>query len=449
MSLVVTRIAPSPTGYLHFGLARTALFSYLFARKMGGEFILRIEDTDAARNSPEYEADIIEELKWLGLNADHHFRQSEHRTRHAECLRTLIEKNLAYESEEPAKDDPSKTVKVIRLRNSGEEVVFTDLIRGEIRFDTTELGDFVIARSIDDPLYHLAVVVDDADEGVTHIIRGEDHISNTPRHILLQRVLGFQTPSYAHIPLILMPDRSKMSKRRHESSVKNYREQGILPEALINYLALLGWNPGGEQEFYTLTELVELFDLSRVQKGGAIFDEVKLLSVNQHWMRSLSDSEFVAHIAEMGAIASTIDLDFFCRIIPLLKERSHTFKEAEEILRGELSCLFTAPSLDRSQLLAKEPANRPGVTKMALESLLEAVKALPESLSPEEVKTHLLPLADAEEAKGKGGRGALLWPLRYALSGQERSPDPFTLISILGSEESISRIRTALVILEG
>ncbi len=444
MTAIITRIAPSPTGYLHFGLARTALFSYLFARKTGGEFILRIEDTDAARNKPEYEADIFEELAWLGLNADHRFRQSEHRARHTECLRILIEKNLAYESEEPAKDDPSKTVRVVRLKNPGETVVFTDLIRGEISFDTTELGDFVIARSIDDPLYHLAVVVDDEDENVTHIIRGEDHISNTPRHILLQRALGFRTPAYAHIPLILMSDRSKMSKRKHESSVKHYREQGILPEALINYLALLGWNPGGEREFYTLPELVDIFDLSRVQKGGAVFDEVKLFSVNQHWMRTLSVDDFITR----GNLVAH-DAEKLRQIVPLLKERARTFSEAREMLSGELSCLFSVPTIDRSLLLSKELPDRSGLTKTALESLSEALKSLPEGVSPESAKETLMPLADAEEAKGKGGRGAVLWPLRYALSGQERSPDPFTLISILGPREAFSRVQKAIAILEG
>jgi len=444
MSTVVTRIAPSPTGYLHFGLARTALYSYLFARKAGGEFILRIEDTDIARNKPEFEADIIEELVWLGLNADRRFRQSDHRARHTECLRTLIEKDLAYESEEPAKDDPSKTVRVVRLRNAGEKVTFADLIRGEISFDTTELGDFVIARAIDDPLYHLAVVVDDADEGVTHIIRGDDHISNTPRHILLQRALGFSTPAYAHIPLILMPDRSKMSKRKHESAVKYYREQGVLPEALINYLALLGWNPGGEREFYALDELVDLFDLSRVQKGGAVFDETKLLSVNQHWMRKLADDEFIAQ----GNLTAP-DPDKLRRIVSLLKERARTFAEAQKILDSELNFLFNSPQPSREVLLAKELPERPGIALSGLKGLLEAISGLPEGVLAEAVKDTLMHLADAEEARGKGGRGAVLWPLRYALSGAERSPDPFTIISIIGPQEAASRIRKAIAILEG
>ena len=275
MEKVVTRIAPSPTGYLHFGLARTALFSYLFARKHGGTYILRIEDTDTARNKPEYEQDISEQLAWLGLTADATYRQSEAMPRHKQCLAKLIEEDKAYVSKETAKDGSGKEVEVVRLRNPGETVTFTDLIRGEIQFDTTELKDFVIARSITDTLFHLAVVIDDADEGVTHVIRGEDHISNTPRQILIQRALGFPEPHYAHLPLILMPDKSKMSKRKHETAVRTFREMGILPNALINYVALLGWNPGTDQELFTLEELVNIFDTSQVQKSGAVFDMEK------------------------------------------------------------------------------------------------------------------------------------------------------------------------------
>lgn len=441
---VVTRIAPSPTGFLHFGLARTALFSYLYARKTGGTFILRIEDTDLARNKQEYEADIFDELTWLGLHEDQRYRQSEHQARHTECLKLLVDKDLAYVSEEPSKDDPSKTVRVVRLRNPGEEVVFTDLIRGEIHFDTTELGDFVIARAIDDPLYHLAVVVDDADEGVTHIIRGEEHISNTPRHILLQRALGFPTPAYAHIPLILMSDRSKMSKRLHQSSVKHYRELGVLPEALINYLALLGWNPGTGQEYFTLDELVGLFDLARVQKGGAVFDEIKLFSVNQHWLRTRSPEDFVRE-AQLEASSSSNLL----KVAPLIQERARTFSEAREMLAHEFNFFFVAPTPDKDLLRAKEPADR-SVAVSALHALIPIIESLPaDALTSESVKLALMPFAEGEEAKGKGGRGAVLWPLRYALSGLERSADPFTIISILGVAESVQRVQTALAILEG
>ena len=438
MNTVTTRFAPSPTGFLHAGNYRTAVFAYLFAKHFGGSFVLRIEDTDAARSKPEYEANIIEALAWLNLPADSQYRQSEHKKRHRELLEKLITDNTAYVSKETIKN-PGDREEVIRFRNPGGTVSFTDAIRGEIKTEVNDLSDFIIARSLDEPVFHFAVVVDDADEGVTHVIRGEDHISNTPRQILIQRALGFPTPLYAHLPLILDGDRAKLSKRRGAKALTEYRDLGYLPEALLNYLAFLGWNPGDEREYLSREELIEAFDLSRVQKGSAIFDETKLLSINQHWMRKLSDDDFLSHL--------NTELTVSPKIISLLKERTKTFHEAREMLSGELLCLFQAPVLDRNQLIAKEPKDRPGLTKTALESLLEPIKATPEGLSADAVKETLMPFADAEEANGKGGRGAVLWPLRYALSGQERSPDPFTLIAVIGKEESVSRILKAIAIL--
>ncbi|HVU75413.1 MAG TPA: glutamate--tRNA ligase family protein, partial [Candidatus Paceibacterota bacterium] len=425
---VVTRIAPSPTGYLHFGLARTALFSYLYAKKHGGTFIVRIEDTDVARNKPEYESDIDEQLAWLGLNADKRFRQSEHRARHTECLRMLIDKDLAYESTEPAKDDPTKMVTVIRLRNKGEEIAFTDEIRGEIRFDTTELGDFVIARAIDDPLYHLAVVIDDNDEGVTHIIRGDDHISNTPRHILLQRALGFPTPRYAHIPLILMADRSKMSKRKHESAVKAYREKGILPEAMINYLALLGWNPGGEREIFSLSELVDIFEIEKVHKSGAVFNEEKLLWFNHEYLRALSDNDFLQKLSEFSS--NPVDP----RLAPLLKERARTLKEAAELIGSEFG--FLSHAAPTAELLLKGAKADAGTAKRHLAHVHELLESASD-FSNGSVKEIVFPYADEK------GRASVLWPLRVALTGMEKSPDPFISASLLGKEETLTRISAA------
>ncbi len=443
MTAVVTRIPPSPTGRLHIGTARTALFNYLFARHNGGSIVFRSEDTDRTRSKKEYENEIIEGLTWLGLSWDTFSRQSEHTSRYQELLEKIIREGKAYVSAEPGKEDPSKTVEVVRLRNPGKSITFTDLIRGDITFDTTELGDFVIARSLTDVLYHFAVVADDVDSGVTHVIRGEDHISNTPRQILIQEALGAARPAYAHLPLILDEKRAKLSKRTGATSVMDYRDEGFLPEALVNYLALLGWNPGDNREDFSLAQLIEDFSLEGVQKGGAAWNREKLLSVNQRWMRKLSTDDFIGH-----GNFSAYDAEKLKQTVPLLKERAHTFSEARDMISGELSCLFTEPDLDRSQLLEKELPNHPGMTKTAMESLSEALKSLPESVSNDTVKEVIMPLADAEEAKGKGGRGAVLWPLRYALSGQKRSPDPFTLISILGSHEAISRIRKAIGILE-
>jgi len=453
MNSVVTRIPPSPTGRFHIGTARTALFNYLFARHGGGKIVFRSEDTDRARSLKEYEDEILEGLTWLGISWDSFSRQSEHTDRYRVLLEKIIAEGKAYVSAEPGKEDPSKTVEVVRLKNPGTNITFTDIVRGDIAFDTTELGDFVIARSMTDVLYHFAVVVDDMDAGVSHVIRGEDHISNTPRQILIQEAIGAARPLYMHLPLILDEKRAKLSKRSGATSVMEYRSEGILPEALVNYLALLGWNPGDNREDFSLAQLVEEFTPLGIQKSGAAWDREKLLSVNQHWMRKLTDEDFLAYMLDVVRPTSDVgrttsnNPTILTKAIPLLKDRARTFAEAREMLSGELSCLFATPELDFSRLTAKEPAERQRMTKSALESLLEPIKALPDGLSAEEVKNTLMPLADVEEAKGKGGRGALLWPLRYALSGQDRSPDPFTLISILGKDETISRIQRALGIL--
>lgn len=446
---VVTRIPPSPTGRLHIGTARTALFNYLFARHNGGRIVFRSEDTDRARSKKEFEEEIIEGLSWLGLSWDAFSRQSERAGRYRELLEKIVAEGKAYVSAEPGKEDPSRTVEVIRLRNPGRQLTFADVVRGTITFDTAELGDFVIARSMSDALYHFAVVADDMDSGVTHVIRGEDHISNTPRQILIQEALGAERPLYAHLPLILDEKRAKLSKRSGTAtSIAEYRDEGFLPEALVNYLALLGWNPGGNREDFSLDELVGLFSLEGVQKGGAVWDRDKLLSVNHRWMRKLSDDDFIAQLKTRFDLEdSDVRSNLVLKAVPLLKERARAFSEARALLAGELACLFSEPALDQSRLIARELADRPGMTKTALQGLLGPIGDLAEGVSSADVKTVLMPFADTEEEKVKGGRGGVLWPLRYALSGQERSPDPFTLISILGPQEAVSRLQKAIAIL--
>lgn len=456
MNKVVTRIPPSPTGRLHIGTARTALFNYLFARHAGGRVVFRSEDTDRARSKAEFEEEIIEGLRWLGLDWDGPIsRQSARTERYQELLHQVIQSGHAYLSKEPAKDDPGREVEVVRLKNPGSEVVFEDLVRGPINTHTGELGDFVIARSIDDPLYHFAVVVDDLDAGVTHVIRGEDHISNTARQILIQEALGAPRPAYAHLPLILDEKRAKLSKRSGATSLMDYRAEGILPEAMVNYLALLGWNPGTPQEDFSLAELAGAFSLEGIQKAGAAWDRAKLLSVNQRWMRKLSDAEYAELVAkqpgreESAEGAATLEhsaasLAAKPPIIGLLKERAQTFNEARAMLAGELKCLFETPTLDRAQLTAKEAVA--GSTPSYLAAAKEAIGNLPADADADTAKTALMPLAD-NNPKEKGGRGAVLWPLRYALSGQEKSPDPFTLISILGKTEVLARLEAAIALL--
>lgn len=288
---IIVRFAPSPTGPLHIGVARTALFNYIFAKQNGGQFILRIEDTDKERSKPEYEEDIRDGLAWLGIVPDAVYRQSERTEIYQKHLNVLIKKGAAYVSREKKKGGEGE-IEVVRFKNPNKRVAFQDIVRGEVSFDTTELKDFVIARSITEPLYHLAVVVDDFEMSITHIIRGEDHISNTPRQILIQETLGFPRPTYAHLPLILAQDRSKLSKRKHGEmvSLAHYRTIGTLPEAMVNFLALLGWHPSASDasEVLSFDDLVAQFRLERVQKGGAVLDANKLNWLNRQYLKKQS-----------------------------------------------------------------------------------------------------------------------------------------------------------------
>lgn len=394
---IVVRIPPSPTGNLHIGTARTALFNYLFAVKHAGKVVLRIEDTDKERSKKEFEENIIESLSWLGIKHDGEvIRQSERTEKYREALTRMIEKDVAYVSKEPSKNDPNVEVSVVRLRNPGKVVTFADLVRGEISFDTTELGDFVIAKSMDEPLYHLAVVFDDAGAGVTHVIRGEDHISNTPRQILIQEAMGVSRPAYAHIPLILAPDRSKLSKRHGATAVTDYRDQGYLPQAMVNYLALLGWNPGTDQEIFTMEELVDQFDLQKIQKGGAIFDQKKLDWVQKEHIKLLPPEE--------------------------QKEIIRKGIENEPYMVGE-------PELDPEKIAWKKSTKED-----AVKHLEEAKKIIGED-------GDLMAYAERE------GKGDVLWPVRYALTGAEASPDPFIMLEFLGKEKSLKRIESAIMVL--
>jgi len=447
---VKTRIAPSPTGHLHIGTARVALFNYLFAKQNNGSFIVRIEDTDKERSKAEFEEDILENLNWLGISGDEIWRQSERAPRHREALETLIANNHAYISKEPAKNDPEKMVEVVRLRASGKVVSFEDSIRGIISFDTKELGDFVIARSLDEPLYHLAVVVDDADAHISHVIRGEDHISNTPRQILILEMLGYPVPHYAHLPLVLSSDKSKLSKRRHATSIREYRMRGFLPEAMINYLALLGWHPESDKEIFSMDELVEQFDLTRVQKGGAILNEEKLLWFNRHYMQQLGGEIYEQKVKEIFSDclierkdpALTYDDTIVQRLVPVVRERVDLWEALhKDVQEGEYDFFFGQPRVHPQEIPWKQSSREETFDHM------KEVKTLIENISvgdfgnAESIKAVVWPYAE------KVGRGAVLWPLRYALTGKERSPDPFVVASILGKEETLRRIEIANEIL--
>ncbi len=436
---VVVRVAPSPTGPLHVGTARTALFNYLFARGRGGRFILRIEDTDRARSEKEHEEDILAGLAWLGVAHDSFARQSDRLDRYEFHLRALCAKGAAYVSSAEAGEGRAE---VIRLRNPGKTISFEDLVRGSIALDSAELGDFVIAKSFREPLYHLAAVVDDWEMGVTHVIRGEDHISNTPRQILIQEALGAPRPVYAHIPLILAKDRSKLSKRSGTAvALSAYRADGYLPEALVNYLALLGWNPGTDREFFTLRELADRFDIRGVQRGGAVFDLDKLRWFNREYLRRRPDVLFLddlaSYVPERVRKLPGFSPKVLGSLVPLVRERISVYGDFRDLAAaGEFDYFFAAPDVPASLLVPGGEGS--DAARKHLAAVAKLLALLPaESFGAERVKKAIFPYAT------EAGRGAVLWPFRVALSGRERSPDPFLIAGVLGKEETLRRISAA------
>jgi glutamyl-tRNA synthetase len=445
---VVTRVPPSPTGHLHIGTARTALFNYLFAKKHGGTMVFRSEDTDKVRSTKEFEKEIIDGLHWLGLTWDNDVivRQSERAPLYRRYLEKMIQAGTAYLSEEEAKNTPGEMVTVVRLKNPNKSITFNDLVRGDITFDTTELGDIVIARNIDDALYHFTVVVDDFEMGVTHVLRGEDHIPNTPRQILIQEAIGAPRPIYAHLPLILASDRSKMSKRHGAVSLHQYQNAGYTKEAILNYLALLGWNPGTDQELFTLDELIETFDVQHIHKAGAVFDIKKFAWFNREYLNKLSEEEFTAYITEdfpekLSGL-SQYSSERLARLLPTIRERVNTRGEFHEFVEaGEYDYIFDTPKYEVDILQWKNDTS----VSEALPRLEKALEVLKNAdfASSETIKSALWPLAE------ELGRGELLWPLRVSLSGQKQSPDPFTLAYILGREETLARTLEACAKIRG
>lgn len=474
---VRTRFAPSPTGFMHIGGVRTALYAYLFAKRNGGQFILRIEDTDKEREVEGAIGHIMESLRWLGIAWDEGtdidgpyapYIQSQRLSIYKAYAKQLIAAGFAY-------PDPYTEEEVEALRARAEEekrpflfrehrpetvgeweegkplrfrvprigrYQWEDAVLGTLSAGEEALDDFILIKSDGYPTYNFAHVVDDIEMKITHVMRGQEFVASTPKFLSLYEALDTAPPVFATLPPILGESGTKkLSKRDGAKDVLEYRADGYLPDALVNFLALLGWNPGGDVEFLTRAELIESFSLERVQRSGAQFNEEKLLHLNRQWMRTLTDEAY------LGMLGMDRDIGILTRVLPILKERAQTFAEAREMLEDELGFLFADPALERTLLVAKEPIERPGCTREMLSLVLATLKTKQALVSAEEVKELLMPVADLEEAKGKGGRGAMLWPLRYALSGKERSPDPFTLVAVLGLDEAISRIERALAIL--
>lgn len=419
-SSITTRMAPSPTGKFHIGSARTALFSYLYAKNQGGKFILRIEDTDKERSKKEFEDNIIESFKWLGLNYEEFYRQSERTEIYKDYLKKLIESGHAYVSKEEPKEEGERG-EVIRFKNPNTKIKFNDVILGDIEIDSTDLGDFVIAKDLETPLYHLTVVVDDGLMKVSHVIRAQEHIANTPRQILILEALGFKRPVYAHIPLVLAPDKTKLSKRHGAVALLDYRDQGYLPEAVINFLAFLGWNPGTEQEIFAMDELIKNFSLEKVNKGGAVFNTEKLNWYNREYIKKMPEDKILIEIKKYLDISE----DMLVRALPSIIERINKWSDLEN--NEEFGFYKNLSEYEANSLVWKKSTSEKA--KEYLNKILELLKEADFSNS-ETIKESIWSYVE------ESGRGDVLWPMRYALSGKDKSPDPFTLAYIFGKEET-------------
>lgn len=469
---VRVRFAPSPTGYLHIGGARTALFNWLFARNMKGTFILRIEDTDETRSTEESTAQILRSLQWLGLNWDEGpFLQSDQKIKHQQYARQLVSEGKAYQcyclpeelenrrKEMMAKKLPPKyngqcrslsaeqkkkfelegRKSVIRFKMPESGVTkINDLVKGPIEFDNSLLDDFVILKSSEVPVYNFAVVCDDHDMGITHVIRGDDHVSNTPRQIMLYKAFDWEIPEFAHIPMILGPDGTRLSKRHGAAALDEYIQQGYLPGAIMNYLVLLGWATENSQQIFSLTEMIGKFSLDRCAKNAAIFDPEKLKWMNGEYIRhKLTPEELVQQgkkiLAENKIIDEKTDLGYINKVISLEKERIRTI--------GELPALvdfFFSEQVAIVDEKARKTLAKPNVKEIL--TTVEKELALTTDFSVTGLEQAIRQLCETNKYK----TGEVFHPIRVAVSGRTTGPGLFDLLAVLGRERVINRIRQAV-----
>lgn len=484
------RFAPSPTGPLHIGGARSALFNYLLAKKNGGTFLMRMEDTDLERSTKESEENIKDSLRWLGMDWDEGidvggdcgpYRQTERLPLYQDAVDELLETGKAYycfcSEEELAQEKEeqlsrgetpryggkcrdlskeqqqallAKGIKpVVRLRvPAGETVVIDDEVRGEVSFETDGIGDFIIVKSDGIPVYNFAVVIDDHTMGISHVIRGEEHLSNTPRQIVIYDALGYEKPRFAHISLILGRDDvgklTKMSKRHGSTSVVAYKEQGFLPEAIVNFLALLGWAPGGEQELFTLDELKQEFSLDRVSKSPAVFDLEKLKWINGMYIRNASGERllryglpFLKKAGLIGEEPTTEEMIWAMRVIDALKNHISCFAELPEIIEKYRAEIAYSPEVMESLKECREEA------LIVLKAMKEKLEKTP-SITVDSYKKLLKEIAKETEIKGRN----LYHSLRVAKTGEEQGPDLDKISIILGRELMLKRLNAFIKIFQ-
>ncbi len=487
-----TRFAPSPTGFLHIGGLRTALYAYLFARKQGGKFILRIEDTDQKRYTEGATENLIRTLKWFGLEYDEGpyledgelkekgefgpYFQSNRTDIYKKYADELLEKGHAYHcfcsperlekmrmqqaankqapmydrhclflSEEEKKERIERGDEFVirqRIPEDPPKIVFDDMVRGHMEFDPKTIDDQVLIKSDGFPTYHLANVVDDHMMGITHVIRGEEWLPSTPKHVALYQALGWDTPTFAHIPLLLNPDKTKLSKRQGDVAAEDYIQKGYLKEAIINFIAFLGWNPGTEEEFFTIEELIEKFSISRVQKAGAIFNLEKLEWMNGHYIREKTVEELAELIMprlQVKWFEETQYADgkdpYFLKVVEVIQTRMKTLNDAPEMLKP---FLVEKVPFEEELLLREKMKVDKETAKKAFELLLEKLPNI--EFTEEGLKEALIPVIKEAEMKN----GQVLWPMRVALTGAQYSPGAFEVAATLGKEKSLKRIQAYL-----
>ncbi|MFH0852182.1 MAG: glutamate--tRNA ligase [bacterium] len=506
-SPIRTRFAPSPTGYLHIGGLRTALYSYLLAKQAGGQFVLRLEDTDIERFVEGAAEAIYSGLKWAGLNYDEGpdvdgpfgpYVQSQRLELYKKYADQLVKDGHAYycfctpetleqmrAEQTAAKQAPKYDRRCLglsadeiqsRLKNNEPHVIrmkipenrvieFNDLVRGDVKYNTNELDDQVLLKSDGYPTYHLAVVVDDHLMQISHVTRTEEWLPSTPKHILLYEYFGWEPPRWAHLPLLLNQDKSKMSKRKGDMALENYIEKGYLPQAMINFLAFLGWNPGLEKEIYSMEELLKDFSLEKVHKAGAVFNLEKLNWYNQYYMRQLDLNKlakmlipyltgngllvpifdhdfdiaamkgpFVVKDYEINATKEKISFEFIKKAVALERERARTLSEIGE----SVAFFFVLPEYGKELLRWKDTDDEQ--TLNALKKLQEVLQ----NISEKDFKKENLEQVIMPEAQKLPNRGLMLWPMRAALSGQTASPGPFEIAAALGKEKTLARINKAI-----
>ena len=423
--MVKVRFAPSPTGYLHIGGARTALFNWLFAKSQKGEFILRIEDSDINRSQKKYLDEILESLKWLGLNWDELYYQSKRIDIYRDYANQILEKGNAYrEGEAIIFKVPQKTIKIY------------DLIHGPIEFDSSTIKDQVLMKSDGTPTYNFACVIDDATLGITHIIRGDDHISNTPKQAVLYEVLEFNIPKFAHLPLIMGEDGGRLSKRTGATAIGEYRKLGYLPEALTNYFLLLGWSPGNNQEIVSIEKIINRFSIKKVNKTAAIFSIDKLNWINSQYIKKTDVERLVEllipMLKEKNLIKENFDRNWFLSVVKLFQGRINTLGD---FLQWADFCFLENPNFDPEAVkkyLSKDLSKEFGDLIKKLETL--------DSFDTQSIETAFRSLVKELDIK----TSELVHPVRVALTGRSVGPGLFETISILGKNRVLERLNKAI-----